>query len=91
MKLRITMPGVFDGEGNRVKVGTPITVKGNEIPANLLNKVEVIGKEPVGEVEEVHNDEPSDEPDDEPSDEPDDEPKETAKQRRARKRRESKE
>lgn len=51
MKLKVTKPGYHDQDGNPVEVGTIITVKGDEIPASLVNKADVVtddakGKEP---------------------------------------------
>lgn len=48
MKLRITHPGYHDKDGKPVEVGEIITVKGDDIPASLLNKAEVVAEDPKG-------------------------------------------
>jgi hypothetical protein len=48
MKLEITQKGVFDANGDEVSVGTVINVKGDSVPAGLLNKCHEIGKAPKG-------------------------------------------
>lgn len=48
MKLKITKPGYHDQDGKPVEVGTIVTIKGDGIPASLLNKCEVIGDESAG-------------------------------------------
>lgn len=40
MRLKITKPGYHDKDGNPVEVGAIITVKGDTIPAALVNKAE---------------------------------------------------
>lgn len=47
MKIEITEQGVYDADGNEIEVGTELTVKGDEVPAWLVNKGRVIG-EPKG-------------------------------------------
>lgn len=42
MKLRITHPGYHDQYGEPAPLGTVLTVKGDTIPASLLNKCEVV-------------------------------------------------
>lgn len=42
MKLRITQPGYHDQSGEPVAVGTVLTVKGDTVPASLLNKCEIV-------------------------------------------------
>ena len=44
MKVEITQKGVYDEKGKAVEVGTEITVKGDKVPSNLLNKCRVVGK-----------------------------------------------
>lgn len=44
MKIEITEKGVYDKDGKRVPVGTEIAVKGDEVPASLLNKGRVISQ-----------------------------------------------
>lgn len=46
MKIEVTRKGVYDQNGNPVPVGTEITVKGDEIPASLVNKGRVIASKP---------------------------------------------
>lgn len=42
MKVEITERGVFDAKGKRIEVGAVLTVKGDEIPAYLVNKCRVV-------------------------------------------------
>jgi hypothetical protein len=42
MKVDITEKGVYSQDGTRVPVGTEINVKGDEVPAWLVNKGRVI-------------------------------------------------
>jgi hypothetical protein len=42
MKFQIEKPGVSDGKGGRVSVGTIIDVKGDAVPAWLTNKGRVV-------------------------------------------------
>jgi hypothetical protein len=48
MKVKITEKGVYDNEGKPLDVGTEITVEqeGDDVPAWLLNKAEVIAEKP---------------------------------------------
>lgn len=46
MKVEITQPGVFDGKGGEIEIGTEIEVKGDEVPSALVNKCRVIGQKP---------------------------------------------
>ena len=51
MRLKITKSGYHDKDDQPVEVGTIITVKGDDVPAALVNKCEIIaddakGKEP---------------------------------------------
>lgn len=43
MKVKITMKGVFGVDGKEVPVGTVIDVKGDAMPASLVNKAEIVG------------------------------------------------
>lgn len=45
MKLKITKPGYHDKNGKPVEVGTIVPVSGDQIPASLLNKCEVVGED----------------------------------------------
>lgn len=51
MKIEITEPGVYDAKGNEIEVGTQIDVKGDDVPAWLVNKGRIVaetkGKTPV--------------------------------------------
>ncbi|MBA86128.1 MAG: hypothetical protein CML69_15555 [Rhodobacteraceae bacterium] len=38
MKFEITQKGVYDKSGKRVPVGKVLTLKGDEIPSNLVGK-----------------------------------------------------
>lgn len=38
MKFEITQKGVYDKNGKRVPVGKVMTLKGDEIPSNLVGK-----------------------------------------------------
>lgn len=38
MKVKVTKKGVYDDKGKRVEVGKVLTIKGDEIPSNLVNK-----------------------------------------------------
>jgi len=42
MKVTITESGVYDADGQRVPVGTEISVKGDAIPAWLVGKCQVV-------------------------------------------------
>ena len=44
MKLEITKKGYHDKAGRKVDVGTIINVKGDEIPAGLVNKCRVVSE-----------------------------------------------
>lgn len=46
MKIKITEAGVYDQNGQRVPVGTEISVKGDVVPAWLVNKGQIIGEKP---------------------------------------------
>lgn len=46
MKIEITEKGVYDRKGERIPVGTEITVKGDTVPAAFVNKCRVIGEKP---------------------------------------------
>ena len=46
MKIKITEAGVYDQKGQRVPVGTEITVKGDAIPGWLVNKGRVVAEKP---------------------------------------------
>jgi hypothetical protein len=43
MKLEITEKGIFDQNGKEAEVGSVIDVKGDEVPAWLVNKCRVVG------------------------------------------------
>jgi len=42
MKVKITTRGVYDAKGKAIEPGTTITVKGDAVPAWLVNKCEII-------------------------------------------------
>lgn len=44
MKIEITEKGVYDAKGELIEVGTELTVRGDEVPAWLVNKCRVIGE-----------------------------------------------
>lgn len=46
MKIKITENGVYDQKGQRVPVGTEFSIKGDAVPAWLVNKGQVIGEKP---------------------------------------------
>jgi hypothetical protein len=46
MKIEITEKGVYDAKGERIPVGTEITVKGDEMPGWLKKKARVVGAKP---------------------------------------------
>lgn len=46
MKIEITEKGVYDTKGHPIPVGTEITVKGDTVPAWLVNKGRVIAEKP---------------------------------------------
>ena len=46
VKIEITKPGVYDEKGNEIQIGTELTVKGDSVPAWLVNKGRVIAEKP---------------------------------------------
>lgn len=45
MKMEVTRRGVYDAKGEKIEIGTVLTVKGDTVPGYLLNKaVEVKGE-----------------------------------------------
>ena len=48
MQYEITQPGVYDGEGKPVKVGTVFDIKGDAVPAWLVNKGRRLGGDTEG-------------------------------------------
>lgn len=46
MKIEITQAGVYDEKGKEIEVGTELTIKGDEVPAWLVNKGRVIAEKP---------------------------------------------
>ena len=44
MRLEITKKGFHDQSGKAVPVGTVINVKGDEVPAGLVNKCRVVAE-----------------------------------------------
>lgn len=46
MRIEITRPGVYDEKGNEIEVGTAVTVKGDSVPAWLVNKGRVVADKP---------------------------------------------
>ena len=44
MKLEITKKGYHDQSGKPVPVGTVISVKGDDVPAGLVNKCRVVAE-----------------------------------------------
>ena len=48
MRVQVTQKGVYDQKGQRVEVGSIVTVKADELPKNLINKVTVLAEEPRG-------------------------------------------
>lgn len=46
MKLKITEKGVYNADGEPIKVGQVMTIKGDEIPPNLTNKCAVVAVAP---------------------------------------------
>lgn len=42
MKIEITQKGTFDAKGKPIEVGTELTVKGKDVPAQYLNKCRVL-------------------------------------------------
>lgn len=42
MKIKVTQRGIRDQDGKRVPIGTVLDIKGDTIPAGMVNKVEVI-------------------------------------------------
>ena len=57
MKLEITHKGVSDKNGKEIAVGSKLTVKGDDVPAYLLNKCKVVGAPPK-DADEVTNADP---------------------------------
>ena len=47
MKIEITRQGVYDKDGKELEVGTEITVKGDVVPAFLVNKGRIVAEKPV--------------------------------------------
>ena len=46
MKIEITHAGVYDKDGKEIEIGTEITVKGDAVPAWLVNKGKVLAEKP---------------------------------------------
>jgi len=46
MRIEITRSGVYDEKGEEVEVGTELTVKGDSVPAWLVNKGRVVADKP---------------------------------------------
>lgn len=54
MRVKVTQKGVFDKDGNRVKVGKVLDIKADKMPSHLVGKsvdLDALQAEP--EVEEV--------------------------------------
>lgn len=47
MKVKVTEKGVYDAKGERVPVGTVLSVKGDELPAYLVGKAVADGAQAV--------------------------------------------
>lgn len=55
MKLEVTQKGIRDQRGDRIPVGTILTIKGDSIPAGMVSKVRVLADDPVAVAEPVTN------------------------------------
>lgn len=44
MKIEVTEKGVYDAKGKMIEVGTELTIKGDEVPAWLVNKGRVVAE-----------------------------------------------
>lgn len=55
MKVEVTQKGVYDAKGSAIPVGTELTVKGDAVPAWLVNKCRVLVERPAKEAKAVTN------------------------------------
>ena len=46
MKIEVTQKGIRDQNGKRIPVGMVLDIKGDTIPAGMVNKVRVIKDDP---------------------------------------------